>query len=50
MWQEGDQELVVVSVAMDVASRMSSYMMLYIDLVTRMHRDEAPGHGGQMQG
>jgi hypothetical protein len=35
MWQEGDHELMVASVAMDVASRMSSYMYDAVDLVTK---------------
>ncbi len=50
MWQEGDQELMVVSEAMNVASRMSSYMHDAVDLVTK----GAPGmkrrDSGQMLG
>jgi hypothetical protein len=36
MWQEGDQELMVASVAMDVVARMSSYLYNAVDLVTRV--------------
>ncbi len=35
MWQEGGQELMVVSVAMDVAARKSGYMYDAVDLVTK---------------
>ncbi len=36
MWQEGDQELMVVSEAMDVKARMSSHMYDAVDLVTKV--------------
>jgi hypothetical protein len=35
MWQEGDQELMVVGVDMNVASRMYSHMYDAVDLVTK---------------